>query len=268
MRYRLLPILMLEVLVSAQIQQQTEERSRDHYVRRAQEELPYDNGIGIQDGYINRLTEDQGIVGGTQASEGEFPWFVAFDPLVMCGGSLIAPDRVLTAAHCVVGGPPSSVLVGPTNINDGEQIDVLCASYHPDFRVGIRGDLFNDIAVLKLASNSTAQPVTLNSDINYPSVEGTPLTVIGYGATAEGGIASSALKKLGTFFQTTSTCQKNYPDVEFGTHVCGNVDDSGDCQGDSGGPLFDTNKTQVGIVSYGKFGRICRDSVRIACPRK
>ena len=151
---------MLEVLVSAQIQQQTEERSRDHYVRRAQEELPYDNGIGIQDGYINRLTEDQGIVGGTQASEGEFPWFVAFDPLVMCGGSLIAPDRVLTAAHCVVGGPPSSVLVGPTNINDGEQIDVLCASYHPDFRVGIRGDLFNDIAVLKLASNSKACFIT------------------------------------------------------------------------------------------------------------
>ena len=204
------------------------ERQQQQHVRRAQEEY----GDVIQHGFTNRLTGGQGIVGGTEASAGEFPWFVAFDPLVQCGGSLIAPNRVLTAAHCVTGGAPVNVLVGPSTDSDGERIAVSCASYHPDYYIGSGGDLFNDMAILKLEGSSDATPITLNSNINYPSTEGTPMTVIGYGAVSEGGRVSSVLKKLGTFFQTTDTCQDTYPNVEFGTHVCGNVDDAGDCQGE------------------------------------
>lgn len=203
-----------------------EQQEQQQHVRRAQ-----DYGDVIQHGYTNRLTGGQGIVGGTQASVGEFPWFVAFSPLVQCGGSLIAPNRVLTAAHCVTGGAPQNVLVGPTTNSDGQEIAVTCASYHPDYYIGPGGDLFNDMAILKLAESSDATPIQLNSDVNYPSTVGTPMTVIGYGAVSEGGRVSDVLKKLGTFFQTTDTCQGNYPNVEFGTHVCGNVDDSGDCQG-------------------------------------
>ena len=207
-----------------------EEQEQQQHVRRAQEEEG-EYGEIIQHGYTNRLTGGQGIVGGTQASAGEFPWFVAFDPLVQCGGSLIAPNRVLTAAHCVKGGTPENVLVGPTTNSDGEKIAVTCGSYHPDYYIGRGGDLFNDVAVLKLAGSSDVTPIKLNSDINYPSVAGTPMTVIGYGRVSEGGRVSQVLKKLGTFFQTIESCQGTYPNVEFGTHVCGNVDNSGDCQG-------------------------------------
>lgn len=116
----------------------------------------------------------------------------------------------------------------------------------------ISGDLFNDVAILKLSEPSSATPVELNRDINYPSEISTPLKVIGFGATAEGGSPSSILQELSTFYETIETCQTNYPDVEHGTHICGDVDNKGDCQGDSGGPLFDLNHTQIGIVSYGK----------------
>jgi len=42
------------------------------------------------------------IVGGSEASRGQFPWQVAIiiDDSTFCGGSLISPDWVMTAAHC------------------------------------------------------------------------------------------------------------------------------------------------------------------------
>jgi hypothetical protein len=87
------------------------------------------------------------------------------------------------------------------------------------------------VAVLKLSGSSGATPIKLNSNVSYPSISGTPLTVIGFGATSEGGMLSGTLKKLGTHFETISNCKANYPAVEFGTHVCGDVDNAGDCQG-------------------------------------
>jgi secreted trypsin-like serine protease len=97
--------------------------------------------------------------------------------------------------------------------------------------IGARGDVYNDIAILKLTEPSTVEPIKLNNDTNYPSERLTPLTVIGFGATSEGGRVSSVLKELDTFFETIDNCQINYPDVEEGTHVCGDVDFQGDCQG-------------------------------------
>ena len=73
------------------------------------------------------------IVGGTEASPGEFPHQIALlrggvGGSLMCGGSLVAPDRVITAGHCCDGQSASrlGVRVGNHHLyeDDPDQKDI------------------------------------------------------------------------------------------------------------------------------------------------
>ena len=138
------------------------------------------------------------------ASVGEFPWFVSLEYTgrFYCGGSLIAPNKVLSAAHCFfdnVGGVflPSRVRIGHTSRADGQVADVSCVTIHPDYSMDFQG-LYNDVAVLTLSEEVTVSSyVTLNEDASYPSTRGQSLTAIGFGRTSGGGSASATLKKAG-----------------------------------------------------------------------
>lgn len=52
-----------------------------------------------------RIVPNGQIIGGYRAARGQFPWqvFITMDQSSSCGGSLINPQWVLTAAHCVLG---------------------------------------------------------------------------------------------------------------------------------------------------------------------
>lgn len=66
------------------------------------------------------LTETRSIIGGEEASSGEFPFVVSLQSggEHFCGGSLIGSDRVLTAAHCLVGYSASDITVrGGSNVS-------------------------------------------------------------------------------------------------------------------------------------------------------
>merc|ERR1712213_277740 len=81
------------------------------------------------------------IVGGTEAYPGEFPHQIALlrggvGGSLMCGGSLVATDRVITAGHCCDGQSASrlGVRVGAHEISgDGEDIAVARVVNHEDY---------------------------------------------------------------------------------------------------------------------------------------
>lgn len=202
---------------------------------------------------------DNGIVGGVAAAVGEFPFFVKFEGGTLCGGSLISPDTILTAAHCVDTGKPNQVRVGPTEFYGGQLFDTQCAISHPNF-IESSNTLLNDVAIIKLKEPITTLPdgsiIRFNNDTSYPSVQGTTLNVIGFGLVKDNGNIANSLQKLTTSFVSSENCQKTYSSsvVTSDDHICADVSNAGDCNGDSGGPVFDDYGVQVGIVSFGYGG--------------
>lgn len=75
--------------------------------------------------YLDAASINWKIIGGKNASEGQFPHHVSLQigGSHNCGGSLINKRYVLTAAHCVLGAEASdvSVLVGTSNLASGGQ---------------------------------------------------------------------------------------------------------------------------------------------------
>ena len=193
-------------------------------------------------------------MGGTTAEPGEYPWQVTVlkkqgqSLYFICGGTLIADQRVVTAAHCTSGSAASlKVLVGTQQLSTGGSI-LAVSSYadHPSYSSST--DRF-DAAVLELATSGIAaggQTLSLigeeGSGDDALWAPGKLLAISGWGATSEGGITSDQLREAQVPRVADSTCgQGDYYGSAFdpATMVCagpaaGGVDT---CQGDSGGPL-------------------------------
>ena len=79
------------------------------------------------------------IVGGFPATAGEFPFLVHGADGELCGGTLIAPDIVLTAAHCT-GAFGSFVIIGAIDVYGRDRtprINVESLNPHPDYVPGV-----------------------------------------------------------------------------------------------------------------------------------
>lgn len=103
------------------------------------------------------------VVSGTDAAPGEWPWQAKLrtkDSGFVCGGSLITPTWVMTAAHCVSGsGDPSvySVTMGDLNREQPEgteqEFSVKRVVVHPNYNSPI--NINNDIALLQLTRSAS-----------------------------------------------------------------------------------------------------------------
>lgn len=174
-----------------------------------------------------------------------------------CGGTLIAPNKVLTAAHCIGATfSPTAVRIGALTNTGGDFIAVSSIAIHPDFEnVDNTNFLINDVAVLTLVSNSSATPLAFNRDLTAP-VDGLPVTAYGFGGVDADATQSSVLRTADFTVLSLTECR----DVQ-GTridptkHICIRNENEGICAGDSGGPLLGAARTTVfGVSSFGEAG--------------
>ncbi|MGH3469434.1 MAG: serine protease [Thermocrispum sp.] len=198
------------------------------------------------------------IVGGEQANIEDHPFTVRLtspDGFGFCGGTLAAPDKVVTAAHCVQGAAPEDqkVVSGRTvmSSDDGTVSDVTNLWVHPSY--GSDGSNF-DVAVLTLAAPVEQAPAELATADAPEYAPGTEVTTLGWGNTSEGGEQSDHLMKVAVPITTDEECTTAYgAEYKAEGMVCAGLADGGkdSCQGDSGGPLVVGNKL-VGVVSWGE----------------
>ncbi len=209
------------------------------------------------------------IVGGTPVNPGAYPWIAQIgydhprfgDLDIWCGGALIDRSWVLSAAHCFDDTTASryTLTLGEHEISENEGteqiIDVEEIIIHPDYQDTTGTD--NDIALLHLAS-----PAQLNDRVGIVQLgtlpgAATPLTVIGWGSTSQGGAVSDILLQTHVPLRTNTDCSNAYPGRITDSMFCAGFDEGehDSCQGDSGGPIFFDEGggewRQVGIVSWG-----------------
>jgi hypothetical protein len=199
------------------------------------------------------------VVGGELVAPEATPWFASGS----CGGMLVAPDRVLTAGHCVAGRTLDDLgwSVG-TELRRGTRF-----AMHPQWRKANGENVLDDVALVQLETPvTTVAPVALGAAVPPQA------WILGRGRSTapgsgkrepfDGKLRQATLRTL-----SDTECAKAFkhergnggerfdaPRMLCAIDVDGKAPLSSGCNGDSGGPLYTGSPAApavLGVVSFG-----------------
>lgn len=199
------------------------------------------------------------VINGERAVLGEIPHqaYIQWTESA-CGASLIQPNWILTAAHCLYQAPNIEVRMGGTNRDNMPFITTaplanifVHEGYNPD-------TLFNDVGLVKLTENAVGDNISPIPMATSGDFTGIDVRASGFGITEEG-TQSADLLKIDLRTITNQECSQVYhsaPELVTDNTLCvtwKNMEGDNVCNGDSGGPLstlIDGQQVLIGVASF------------------
>jgi len=204
------------------------------------------------------------VVGGSEAMPNNWPWQVSLsrNGWHTCGGTIIAPSWILSAAHCFQGKfaekEPWLVSAGEHDLNAKSGLEVrrkvARIIVHPGFQGVSKG---NDVALVKLDAplkygKGVAPACMPKANTDWDRKQRNCM-LTGWGLTM-GEQNKNKLQQVGGPIVDQRECGRVWLDQLKDSMICFGTGLKGGCRGDSGGPLvcYEEGKwTHVGIVSFG-----------------
>ncbi|XP_012529672.3 trypsin-1 [Monomorium pharaonis] len=204
---------------------------------------------------------DSRIINGENVAPGEIPYQVSLqktsDSFHFCGGSIINPNFIVTAAHCVEDKLPVDIKIVAGTVNlDHPRVTRTVKQIIIHKKYDSTNSWLNDISLIRVFT-----PFIPSNDIGFATLpkqdeivqEEATARVSGFGRLSSNGPGSRILQKAIIYIAKQEYCNEMYNGNIYNTHICANNPNisQGSCKGDSGGPLI-VNGKLVGLVSWAK----------------